>query len=69
MTEKSQIADLELSVRSFNALLRSGKRTVADILNIKDRDTLMSIKCLGAKSANEILSKLAGRGFDVGHLV
>ena len=69
VTEKSQIADLELSVRSFNALLRSGKRTVADILDIKDRDSLMSIKCLGVKSANEILSKLAGKGFDVGHLV
>ena len=69
VTEKSQITDLDLSVRSFNALLRSGKRTVADILDIKDRDSLMSIKCLGVKSANEILSKLAGRGFDVGHLV
>ena len=69
LTYKSQIADLDLSVRAFNALARSGKRTVADVLELKDKASLLKIKCLGVKSADEILDKLTNKGFDVGHLV
>ena len=69
LTNKSQIADLDLSVRAFNALLRSGKRTIADVLELKDKDSLLKIRCLGVKSADEILGKLKSKGFDVGNLV
>ncbi len=69
LTSKSKIADLNLSVRSFNALMRSGRKTISDLLDIKNRETLLSIRNLGVKSADEILKTLQRKGFDVAHLL
>ena len=69
LTQKSKINELNLSVRSFNALMRSGRKTISDILDIKNRESLMSIRNLGVKSADEILHSLRRNGFDVAHLL
>lgn len=61
--EKEKVADqpievLELSVRSYNCLMRHGIRTVEKLTNSSEND-LMGIRNLGAKSIQEIKDKLA----------
>lgn len=47
------IEELDLSVRTFHCLLRAGKQTVGDLINM-DSDELLSIRNLGKKSYIEI---------------
>lgn len=58
------IEDLTLSVRSYNALKRSGHNTVGDILTTIEDGTLMHIRNLGVRSAKEVVNILIGMGFD-----
>lgn len=58
------IADMELSVRSYNALLRAGYKYVSDLDGIAMSD-LMKIRYLGRKSALEIVSRLNEYGIEV----
>lgn len=51
------IEELELSVRSFNCLKRSGISTVQDLTNKTDND-MMKVKNLGKKSLDEVIAKL-----------
>ena len=51
------LADLDLSVRSYNVLGRYGCRTLADIIKINE-DEFYHIRNLGRKSAEEIISKV-----------
>ena len=51
------IEELGLSVRSYNCLKRSGITVVSDLEKLS-RDELLSIKNLGASSADEILNVL-----------
>ncbi|MBN3534971.1 DNA-directed RNA polymerase subunit alpha [Mycoplasma procyoni] len=54
------LSELELSVRSANALRRAGFKTVADIEKI-DEEELFNVKNLGKKSVQEIIEKLKER--------
>ncbi len=51
------IEELELSVRSFNCLMRAGYTKIGDIAGLNEED-LMKIRNLGKKGVDEIQSKL-----------
>ena len=56
------IEDLDLSVRSYNCLKRSGAKTVKDLVD-KTQDELMKVRNLGRKSLEEVIGKLNSLGF------
>ena len=58
------IEELELSVRSFNCLKRSGISTVEDLTN-KTENEMMKLKNLGKKSLDEVIGKLHDLGFEL----
>ena len=58
------IEELELSVRSFNCLKRSGISTVEDLTNKTETD-MMKVKNLGKKSLDEVIAKLHELGLDL----
>jgi len=51
------IEDLDLSVRSYNCLMRAGIKTLDALLEMT-REDLIKLRNLGATSLKEILSKL-----------
>lgn len=59
------IEDLDLSVRVYNCLKRTGVVRVGEVLERleKGRDEMMSIRNFGAKSLRELEVKLMERGF------
>ncbi|WP_158097318.1 DNA-directed RNA polymerase subunit alpha C-terminal domain-containing protein [Flavonifractor sp. An92] len=63
--ESDSINELNLSVRSCNALNRAGILTVGDLQSLSEED-LWKIKNLGAKSVQEILDKRARMEVDLG---
>ena len=54
---ETPIEELELSVRSFNCLKRSGVSTVGDLTKKTEND-MMKVKNLGRKSLEEVIEKL-----------
>jgi DNA-directed RNA polymerase subunit alpha len=58
------IEELELSVRSFNCLKRSGISTVGDLTNKTEAD-MMKVKNLGKKSLDEVIAKLSELGLSL----
>lgn len=52
------IEDIDLSVRSYNALKRSGISTVNDLIESISSCSLLRIRNLGKKSINEIKTRL-----------
>ena len=58
------IEELELSVRSFNCLKRSGISSVGDLANKTETD-MMKVKNLGKKSLEEVIAKLHDLGLDL----
>ena len=58
------IEDLELSVRVYNALKRTGISTIGDLLDMieKNGGTLTNLRNFGEKSMSELKEKLRGRG-------
>jgi DNA-directed RNA polymerase subunit alpha len=56
------IEDLDLSVRAYNCLKRSGLMTVGAVLE-KSEDELLSLRNFGRKSYDELRDKLIERGF------
>ena len=58
------IANLELSIRSVNCLLRGGITTIGDLLS-KSRDDLLEIRNLGKISLTEIEERLTTLGFEL----
>ena len=48
------INELDLSVRSYNALMRSGFKTVENVINAINENSLIKIRNLGLKSIAEI---------------
>ena len=54
---KTEIAELNLSVRSYNCLKRAGCNTIGDILNLIDEEGngLRNLRNLGSRSEQEIL--------------
>jgi len=59
------IENLDLSVRVFNSLKRTGITTVGDVLELLDKgdDALMSIRNFGEKSLTELREKMIEKGF------
>lgn len=57
-----KIEELELSVRSYNCLKRSGVKVISDI---KSKEWLMTIRNLGRMSYEEILSKIHNIGYEI----
>ena len=60
---ESSIDELELSVRSSNALRRVGIETIANLIRRLNTDGVKSIRNLGVKSHNEIKTKIFAYGF------
>ena len=60
--EQVDIAELNLSVRSYNCLRRAGCASVGDVLQLmgEDGDGLLKVRNLGARSAAEIRRVLEG---------
>ena len=56
------IEELDLSVRSFNCLKRTGINTVEDLVS-KSEDEMMKVRNLGRKSLEEVMAKLDSLGF------
>ena len=68
VSANTPIEELELSCRTYNCMKRSGYHTIAEILAIDSRETLMQTRNFGVKSCRELLSTLEGMGFDISHL-
>ncbi len=58
------IDELELSVRSYNCLMRANIRTVEELTN-KTADEMMKVRNLGRKSLDEVLAKLKELGLSL----
>jgi DNA-directed RNA polymerase subunit alpha len=59
------IEELDLSVRVFNSLKRTGITTVGDVLDMLDRgpDAMLAIRNFGEKSLDELAEKLRDKGY------
>lgn len=59
------IEELDLSVRVFNSLKRTGITTVGEVLELQDKgeDALLSIRNFGVKSLGELRDRLIESGF------
>lgn len=55
---ETRIEDLDLTVRSYNCLMREGIRTVGELVNRSESD-LLDIRNFGQKSIDEVKAKLA----------
>ena len=60
-----QIENLDLSVRVFNSLKRTGVTTVGDVLELlsKGEEAVMSIRNFGEKSLDELKDKMREKKF------
>ncbi len=58
------IEDLELSVRVYNSLKRTGISTIGDLLDMMEKNggNLMNLRNFGEKSMTELKEKLRARG-------
>lgn len=59
------IEELDLSVRVFNSLKRTGITTVGDVLDMLDRgpDAMLAIRNFGEKSLDELVERLREKGY------
>lgn len=59
------IENLDLTVRVFNSLKRTGITTVGDVLELleKGEEAILSIRNFGEKSLTELTEKMAEKGF------
>jgi DNA-directed RNA polymerase subunit alpha len=62
---ETPIENLDLSVRVFNSLKRTGVTTVGDVLELQDKgdEAVMSIRNFGEKSLDELRQKMLEKGF------
>jgi len=58
------IDELELSVRSYNCLMRANIKTVQELTN-KTQDEMMKVRNLGRKSLDEVIAKLKDLGLSL----
>ena len=59
---EKNIAELELSVRSYNCLKRAGINTVQELIR-KTPEELVNVRNLGKKSLDEVYQKLSDLGY------
>ena len=59
------IEELDLSVRVFNSLKRTGITTIGDVLDMLERgqDAMLAIRNFGEKSLDELVEKLREKGY------
>ena len=59
------IEELDLSVRVFNSLKRTGITTIGDVLDMLDRgpDAMLAIRNFGEKSLDELVDKLREKSY------
>jgi DNA-directed RNA polymerase subunit alpha len=59
------IEELDLSVRVFNSLKRTGITTIGDVLDMLERgpDAMLAIRNFGEKSLDELADKLREKGY------
>jgi DNA-directed RNA polymerase subunit alpha len=59
------IEELDLSVRVFNSLKRTGITTIGDVLDMLQRgpDAMLAIRNFGEKSLDELVEKLRDKGY------
>lgn len=59
------IEELDLSVRVFNSLKRTGITTIGDVLDMLARgpDAMLAIRNFGEKSLDELVAKLQDKGY------
>jgi len=62
---ETPIENLDLSVRVFNSLKRTGITTVGDVLELLEKgdEAVMSIRNFGEKSLDELRQKMLEKGF------
>jgi DNA-directed RNA polymerase subunit alpha len=62
---ETPIENLDLSVRVFNSLKRTGITTVGDVLDLLEKgdEAVMSIRNFGEKSLDELRDKMVEKGF------
>ncbi|NMC78152.1 MAG: DNA-directed RNA polymerase subunit alpha [Chloroflexi bacterium] len=62
---ETPIENLDLSVRVFNSLKRTGITTVGDVLELLEKgdEAMMSIRNFGEKSLDELRQKMQEKGF------
>ena len=62
---ETPIENLDLSVRVFNSLKRTGITTVGDVLELLEKgdEAVMSIRNFGEKSLDELREKMQEKGF------
>jgi DNA-directed RNA polymerase subunit alpha len=62
---ETPIEQLDLSVRVFNSLKRTGITTVGEVLDMlgKGEDAMLSIRNFGDKSLEELRDKLREKGY------
>ena len=62
---ETPIENLDLSVRVFNSLKRTGVTTVGDVLDLLEKgdEAVMSIRNFGEKSLDELRQKMREKGF------
>jgi DNA-directed RNA polymerase subunit alpha len=62
---ETPIENLDLSVRVFNSLKRTGVTTVGDVLDLLEKgdEAVMSIRNFGEKSLDELRQKMIEKGF------
>lgn len=59
----TNVADLDLSVRSYNCLMRTGCHTVGQAITAINEDGLRKVRNLGVKSIAEIRSSILEYGY------
>jgi DNA-directed RNA polymerase subunit alpha len=62
---ETPIENLDLSVRVFNSLKRTGITTVGEVLELLDKgeEAVMSIRNFGEKSLDELRLKMREKGY------
>ena len=65
---ETPIENLDLSVRVFNSLKRTGITTVGEVLDMLDKgpEAMLSIRNFGEKSLDELRERLRGEGLSGG---
>lgn len=59
----TEVSQLDLSVRSYNALMRAGCHTVGDVITAINEDKLRGVRNLGIKSMAEIRAFIMEYGY------
>ena len=59
----TEVKDLELSVRSYNALMRAGCKTVGEAITAINESSLLKVRNLGVKSVAEIRALILEYGY------